>query len=215
MNPHHVITNIICRNELIADAHNCMEHREHDTMYKTLSECFYWPNIYDDIAWFVCSCTVCQLCSKAKPIMPFSPTWTFAVLRRFNLDTVDMPDGKGRYKFLYQVWNLLLNGWKFMQNGSTIQNSGPSSSMKILSASLVAYHSFESIMVLSSRVLLRSSSSNMASLPSFLRLTILKAMVLWNVLIKLLQSRSSMHAGRTAIFGHCSFMLDYLPSDVL
>ena len=103
MNPRRVITDFIRRNELVADAHNCVGHRGRDATYKTLSERFYWPNMYDDVAWFVRSCTACQLRSKAKPVVPFSPTWTSAVLRRFDLDTVHMPDGKGGYKFLYQA----------------------------------------------------------------------------------------------------------------
>jgi len=68
-----------------------------------LSERFYWPNMYDQIAYFVRSCNVCQLRSKARPVVAFSPTWNSGILRCFDLDTIHMPDGIGGMKYLLQA----------------------------------------------------------------------------------------------------------------
>jgi len=73
--PHLVIIDIDHRSALISEAHNNVGHRGCDTTYKTLSEHYYWPNLYDQVAYFMHSCNVCQLHSKSCPIIAFSPTW--------------------------------------------------------------------------------------------------------------------------------------------
>ena len=101
--PHLVIIDVDRRSALIAEAHNDVGHRGHDATYKTLSERFHWLNMFDQIAYFVRSCNICQLRSKSRPIVAFSPTWNSGILRRFDLDTVHMPDGFGGMKFLLQA----------------------------------------------------------------------------------------------------------------
>jgi len=98
-----VVLNIDCRSALIAEAHNDVGHRGQDATYKTLLEHFFWPNMFDQIAYFVRSCNICQLRSKMRPIVAFSPTWSSGILRRFDLDMVHMPDGIGGMKFLLQA----------------------------------------------------------------------------------------------------------------
>jgi len=98
-----VVLEVDCRSALVAEVHNDVGHWGCDTMYKTLSEHFFWPNMYNQIAYFVHSCNVCQLWSKTCPIIAFSPTWNSGILRRFDLDTIHMPDGFGGMKFLLQA----------------------------------------------------------------------------------------------------------------
>jgi len=78
--PRLVVMDIDCHSTLVAEAHNSVGHRGRDATYKTLSERFYWPNMYDQIAYFVRSCNVCQLRSKARPVVAFSPTWNSGIL---------------------------------------------------------------------------------------------------------------------------------------
>ena len=101
--PRSVIIDVDRRSALIAEAHNDVGHRGCDATYKTLSERFFWPNMYDEIAYFVRSCNIFQLRSKTRPIVAFSPTWSSGILRRFDLDTIHMPDGIGGMKFLLQA----------------------------------------------------------------------------------------------------------------
>ena len=101
--PHLVIIDIDHRSALIAKAHNDVGHQGHDATYKTLSERFFWPNMFDQIAYFVCLCNICQLQSKTHPIIAFSPTWSSGILQRFDLDTAHMPNGFGGMKYLLQA----------------------------------------------------------------------------------------------------------------
>jgi len=59
--------------------------------------------MFDQITYFVRSCNICQLHLKTHPIITFSPTWSSGILRRFDLDTVHMPDGISGMKFLLQA----------------------------------------------------------------------------------------------------------------
>jgi len=78
-------------------------------MYKTLSERFFWPNMFDQISYFIRSCNICQLRSKTHPVVAFSPTWNSGILRCFDLDTVHMPDGFGGMGFLLQATDLSIS----------------------------------------------------------------------------------------------------------
>jgi len=101
--PHLVVMDIDRHSALIAEAHNDVGHWGWDTTYKTLLEHFFWPNMFDQIVYFMCSCNICQLCSKTQLIVTFSPTWNYGILRHFDLDTVHMPDGISGMKFLLQA----------------------------------------------------------------------------------------------------------------
>jgi len=101
--PQLIVMNIDHRSTLVAEAHNSVRHCGQDTTYKMLLECFYWLNMYNQIAYFIRSCNVCQLHSKVHPIVTFSPTWNSGILQHFDLDTIHMPDSVGGMKYLLQV----------------------------------------------------------------------------------------------------------------
>lgn len=113
--PRLVITDLDHQKLLISQVHNEVGHRGHDSTYRLLSECYYWPDLYDSIAYFVCSCYACQLHSKSCPQMPFSATWDTAILQRFDLDTVHIEDGYGSKHFLGKCetgsiyWSVMFN----------------------------------------------------------------------------------------------------------
>jgi hypothetical protein len=107
--PRLVITDLERRKSLIAQVHNEVGHRGRDSTYKLLSERYYWPDLYDSVAYFVRSCYACQLRSKSRPRIPFSATWNSAILRRFDLDTVHMEDGFGGKSYLLQAIEAAIN----------------------------------------------------------------------------------------------------------
>lgn len=88
--------------ELVAEAHNEAGHRGQDAMYKTLSDRFYWPNLYNNVAYFMHSCNICQLQSRTRPKVALSPTWSAAMLQYFCLDMVHMGQGHGGKKYFLQ-----------------------------------------------------------------------------------------------------------------
>ena len=97
------------RQSIIAQAHNEVGHRGHDSTYKVLFNRYYWPDLYDSMAYFVWSCYACQLHLKMHPQIPFSATWNSAILYCFNLDKVHMEDGYGGKHFLLQALKSAVN----------------------------------------------------------------------------------------------------------
>jgi len=68
-----------------------------------LTDWYYWPNLYNDVAFFVILCTICQLHSRQQPKIPFPLTWNSTTLQHFDLDTIFMPHGFGGMVYLLQV----------------------------------------------------------------------------------------------------------------
>ncbi|TFY61408.1 hypothetical protein EVJ58_g4516 [Rhodofomes roseus] len=88
------------RRELIAEAHNDCGHRGRDPTYKKLADRYYWPTMYDEIAFFVRSCNNCQYRSRTRTITPLSITLSPSILRRMGFDTIYMPRGEHGEKYL-------------------------------------------------------------------------------------------------------------------
>jgi hypothetical protein len=41
------------------------------------------------------------MCSKTKPLIPYSPSWVSTILRHFHLDTIEMSKvGVGGFKYI-------------------------------------------------------------------------------------------------------------------
>ncbi|THH14737.1 hypothetical protein EUX98_g9572, partial [Antrodiella citrinella] len=98
--PRLVITDPIRREQIIAEAHNDAGHRGREATYKRVSDRFYFPGLYDKIAYFIRSCNVCQRRSRTKPIVPLRPTISPTVFRRLCCDTIVLPDGVGGFRFI-------------------------------------------------------------------------------------------------------------------
>ena len=101
--PRLLITDMARWQLLIAQVHNEVGHWGHDATYKLLYDCYYWPDLYDSVAYFVWSCYACQLHSRFHPWIPFSVTWNSAILRCFDLDMIHMEEGHGRKHYLLQA----------------------------------------------------------------------------------------------------------------
>ena len=80
--------------------HNEAGHRGRDATYRHLSDRYHWPNMYDDVSFFVRSCKSCQYYSKAQPRIQVTITSSPSILRCFIMDTVHMPKAKGGFKYL-------------------------------------------------------------------------------------------------------------------
>lgn len=89
--PQRIIVDKERRKILMAAAHNNCGHRGRDATFRHLNDRYWWPNIYDDAAWFTRSCLVCQLRSKTRPIVSLSPSHATVMFRAFVCDSIDMP----------------------------------------------------------------------------------------------------------------------------
>lgn len=98
------------RKSLIAAAHNNCGHRGRDATFHHLNDRYWWPNIYDDVAWFTRSCNSCQLRSKLRPIVALSPSHSTVMFRAFVCDSIDMPPAWNGCKFMLHFSEALSKG---------------------------------------------------------------------------------------------------------
>ncbi|OBZ70423.1 Transposon Tf2-9 polyprotein [Grifola frondosa] len=108
--PRLVITDKTRRKIILAEAHNQCGHRGRDATYTRLAERYYWPNMYDEVSTFVRSCNACQFRSKARPVMTYSPSWSISILRKFHLDTIYMPRGRKKMRYILKAIEPVI-GW--------------------------------------------------------------------------------------------------------
>ncbi|KAJ3489617.1 hypothetical protein NLJ89_g11516 [Agrocybe chaxingu] len=99
------------RRELLKEAHDHCGHRGRDATYKLLQERYFWPNMYDSVAFFTRSCLECQFYAKAKPVIPLNPAWDSTILRHFHLDTIHMTEGYGGKSYIVHAIDDL-SGWQ-------------------------------------------------------------------------------------------------------
>ena len=108
--PRKVILNRSGREELIRKAHDESGHRGRDPTYKKLADFYFWPNMLTQIALYCRTCRQCQLRSSYHPKVMINPTWVPTVLRKFNLDLVEMGIKSGKYLYIVDIRDDL-TGW--------------------------------------------------------------------------------------------------------
>jgi len=98
------------RNELVRQAHEESGHRGRDPTYRKLSDFYFWPNMFAQIAVFCRTCEQCQKRSAYHPKVQINPTWVPSVLRKFNMDLVEMGIRSNGYQYIIDVRDDL-TGW--------------------------------------------------------------------------------------------------------
>jgi hypothetical protein len=98
--PRLIIEDLSKRGTLMAEAHNECGHRGRDAVYSQLRDRFYWPNMYEDITYFVRSCIECQKAIKRVPMLPYDVSWQAPLLRHFNLDSIHMSAGVSNLNYI-------------------------------------------------------------------------------------------------------------------
>lgn len=86
------------------------QDRGRDPTYKKLADFYFWPNMLTQIAVYCRTCRQCQLRSSYHPKVMINPTWVPTVLRKFNLDLVEMGIKSGRYLYIVDMRDDL-TGW--------------------------------------------------------------------------------------------------------
>jgi hypothetical protein len=98
------------RNAIISEAHDRSGHKGRDPTYKKIAESYFWPRMIREIATYVRTCKRCQLRSSYFPKIRISPTWVPTVLRKFNMDLVDMGIRSNGYQYIVDIRDDL-SGW--------------------------------------------------------------------------------------------------------
>jgi hypothetical protein len=108
--PKRVILEQEVRDELIRQAHEESGHRGRDPTYKKLSDFYFWSNMLAQVAIFCRTCEQCQKRSAYHPKVRISPTWVPTVLRKFNMDLVEMGIRSNGYEYIVDIRDDL-TGW--------------------------------------------------------------------------------------------------------
>jgi len=108
--PRLVIQDINCRKELINEVHGHCGHRGRDPTYEHLLDRYWWPNIYDTVAYYTRACHPCQDSARLKPFAPYKNFNAPTILRHFHLHTIKMPDGYGGKHYIVQAIDCI-SGW--------------------------------------------------------------------------------------------------------
>jgi hypothetical protein len=108
--PRRVILDAERREDLIRQAHEESGHRGRDPTYKKLVDFYFWPNMFAQVALFCRTCEQCQLRSSEQPKVAINPTWVPTVLRKLNMDLVEMGIRSSGYEYIVDVRDDL-TGW--------------------------------------------------------------------------------------------------------
>jgi Integrase zinc binding domain/Integrase core domain/RNase H-like domain found in reverse transcriptase len=108
--PRRVILNKLAREQLVKQAHDESGHRGRDPTYRKLADFYFWPNMYAEIALYCRTCRRCQLRSTYRPKVMINPTWVPTVMRKFNMDLVEMGIPSSGYEYIVDIRDDL-TGW--------------------------------------------------------------------------------------------------------
>ena len=86
---------------LINAAHNDVGHHGFYATNALLTERYWWPNLAQDIAWFVLTCRVCQLRKTQQVLIPPIVAMPAPLFSKVYMDTMHMPISGG-YKYIVQ-----------------------------------------------------------------------------------------------------------------
>ena len=108
--PQQVVLSQDLQIRITRDAHDGSGHRGRDPTFRKIRDSYWWPNMYVSVAAYCRSCHQCQMRSTYRDTVPLQPQFVRTILRRFDADTVHMPEGRGGYKYVVDLVDNLM-GW--------------------------------------------------------------------------------------------------------
>ena len=86
---------------LMTSAHNDVGHHGFFATNALLTERYWWPNLSQDIAWFVLTCRICQLRKTQQVLIPPIVAMPAPLFSKVYMDTMHMPVSGG-FKYIVQ-----------------------------------------------------------------------------------------------------------------
>ena len=86
---------------LIASAHNDVGHHGFYATNALLAERYWWPNMAQDINWWILTCHICQVRKTQKVLIPPTVAIPAPLFLKVYMDTMHMPPSSG-YKYIVQ-----------------------------------------------------------------------------------------------------------------
>lgn len=98
------------RDAIIREARDNSGHGGWDPTYKKIVDSYYWPKLMNQVVAYVRTCKRCQLHLTYYLKIRINPTWVPTVLRKFNMDLVDMGIRSNGYQYIADMHDDL-SGW--------------------------------------------------------------------------------------------------------
>jgi hypothetical protein len=108
--PRRVILKQGDRDEIIRQAHDESGHRGVNPTFLKICDFYFWPNMRVQVSDYCVTCKECQLRSSHYPKVMINPTWVPTILRKFNLDVVDMGISSSGFRYIVDMRDDL-SGW--------------------------------------------------------------------------------------------------------
>ena len=80
---------------ILKATHNELGHKGIYTTCHTIADCFWWPSLNKDIAWYIKMCHQCQMCSVEKVVIPPVITTPALLFYKAYVDSMHMPTVQG------------------------------------------------------------------------------------------------------------------------
>ena len=87
---------------LISSAHDDVGHRGFYATNSLLSDCYWWPMMSHDIAWFIQTCRFCQLRKTQQISIPPVVATPAPLFAKVYMDTIHLTPSSG-YKYIVQA----------------------------------------------------------------------------------------------------------------
>jgi hypothetical protein len=87
---------------LISAAHDDVGHHGHFATHALLSERYWWPNMSQDIAWFIQTCHLCQIRKTQQISIPPIVAIPAPLFSKVYMDTMHLPPSNG-FKYIVQA----------------------------------------------------------------------------------------------------------------
>jgi hypothetical protein len=99
---HQRVIHVEGRLSLLREAHDKLGHRGFFPVRRMLLDRFWWPNLNEDIKWFIKTCFQCQIRSFFKLKLPPTVSPVPTLFQKAYIDTMHMPKSNG-FKYLVQA----------------------------------------------------------------------------------------------------------------
>ena len=87
--------------KILCVTHNEVAHKGYFATSSHIVECFWWPNMLSDIAWFVKTCLLCQLRQTRQILIPPMVPLPAPLFAKMHMDTMHLPISGG-FKYIVQ-----------------------------------------------------------------------------------------------------------------
>jgi hypothetical protein len=98
---HKLVIDYPKRYEIMKNAHDDLGHKGLYATQATITERFWWPTIRNDIAQFIKTCQLCQVCQTRQVLIPPFIATPGPLFAKIYIDTMHMPCSNG-YSYIIQ-----------------------------------------------------------------------------------------------------------------